>query len=214
MHVQMKSQTKYHLEFERQLDHQIDLLESSGRAEAPVRGIRVGEKTWEITDIQTGETIEVIPVENRKIVFVLDGDHVITDDFHVFSLAEKKNVQELNEMAVFFRREKVYPAYFASLPIFERPAYTYNQKAYYVFDTSRVVERLIAFFPFKETIEVWKWDSKTLPLGARGERTKRLTKEYRHTFEFSFDNLIPLPYPAQVLGPHEIGVQFTRSFVI
>src|SRR2546430_1420168 len=85
------------------LDQEIDLFDRFELLECPVRGINTGKEEWEITDIQTGEILEIIPVQNRKIVFVLDGDHVITDDFHVFSLSERKNVQELNEMAAFFR---------------------------------------------------------------------------------------------------------------
>lgn len=198
----MEEQTESLLELERQLDHQIDLLESFGRVEVPVRGIRVGKEAWEITDIQTSEAIEVIPVQNRKIVFVLDGDHVITDDFHVFSLAEKKNTQELNEMAAFFRGKEPLPGYFASLPASEQGVYTYNQRVHCVFDTNRVVEKLLTFFTYEDAFDVWIWNG------------KELEKDYRHRFESTFDKVVPMPHSSQILGPNEVGFQFTRSFVV
>src|SRR5437016_1122243 len=104
-----------------QIDKEIEVFERIGHVEIPVRGISIDEGEWKIVDIQTGETLEVIPTDGvKEITFVLDGDHVIDGDFHVFSLSQRKNIQDLKEMREFM--EQAGGKFYESLPAPEKYA--------------------------------------------------------------------------------------------
>lgn len=196
-------------------DKEIEVFERIARVEIPIRGIGVYEDrfSWRIYDIQTGELLEkILPGENREIVCILDGDHVITGDFKLFSLREKREVQDLKEMKDFFGRDNPLPSFFKTLPASQEYTYSFGGRGYEVFEPSRVVEKVV--LRGERSIDVWNWN----PNAVRGERSEtagRLKREY--TFEFKADivsDLIPLPEPSQVLSKYEVGVEFPNAFVV
>lgn len=180
-------------------DKDAEVFERIGALEIPARGIYGQSWDWNILDVQTGEILD--PFEKREeIVFVLDGDHVITNDYHVFSLSKRKNVQELKDMKESFKDWEFRTSHFISLPAPEKYSFTdirgNEGKGYAVFDPNTPVRKLIA--QYGDEIGVWSWSTSE----ARGERSEhgKLKKDYAFSHPGWRVKIFPLPRSSQILG--------------
>lgn len=184
------------------LPREAQLFEERKFLEFPVQGIRVRRKEWEIADVRSGEVIRRVPAVQR-VLFVLDGDHVITEDLELFS-TEGKSLQNLKELKEFGMASGID---FRSLPAPEKYAYTYGDfgsqfSTTPVFEPHEVVKKLVVFEKGKKKIGVWNWDGKTL--------------DYEYTFEFDEEvrNVVPLPSRSQMIRYNEVAILLSGFFVI
>src|SRR5579883_1584838 len=182
------------------------------RVEYPIRGIHVNGLSREILDVQTGKVLESFEVSKRhkagvkevKILCVLDGDHVITDDYWVFSLAEKQKIQNLTEMRELYGR---FGVEFTSLPAPKDYVYVYEGHSHAVFDPDYAVKKLVTYSRPGHMVGVWTWSEKWLK------------KDYIHDFgdprKFEVKGeIFGLPRAAQILGEGEIEIKFRDSFAV
>lgn len=199
------------------MDKQIEVFEKTAKVEHQIWGLQQRYKGVGIVDIQSGEVLETIPGP-EGVLFVLDGDHVITGDFHVFSLREKRNIQDLKEMReVAGEREHWQYSVGVFLPAPQKYAFAYREHGYEVFDPRRAMKKFIFYIPMGNFIQVWDWNTSA----ERSKAGNVLRKEY--TFDQFVDSkgernfiasAFSLPKQAQVLGPNEIGVAGDNSFFI
>lgn len=75
---------------------------------------------WEIFDLESGKLLQAFPKSESQIVVVLDGDHFLATN-GVYSISQKKKVQEVEEIHDFFGEENWK---FEVLPAPERYEYT------------------------------------------------------------------------------------------
>src|SRR5579883_1166363 len=189
------------------LKSEIEVFQKIGYVEIPVRGIVTYPDDWEIADLETGETLDSIPMKKRReILFVLDGDHVLTKDFHVFSFPQKKDIQELKEMKKLFGGYLPESRSFSSFPVNQNYVYTSGGDPHSVFDPNISVEKLVIHVGNK--IEIWGWNSK-----GQGA-TPVLSKDYELSFEGIIWKIIPLPARSRIEESFEVGIVFLDSFTI
>jgi hypothetical protein len=178
-----------------------EAFRKSGKLEIPLLGINTSLGIWTIIDVQSGAPLRTINMETtRRILVVLDGENVITDDLSVFSLKKQKDVQDLQEIREFLGGE-AYPSSFASLPGPDNYVYVFNEEGHSVFEPGVTTKKLVIHR--ENTIQVWSWSS--------GE----LSKDY--TFEFEeeiLEKVLPLPKASQIRGENEIGLMLPSSFVV
>lgn len=169
------------------------------RLEYPIRGVHtLKKKKWEIFDIGTGELLETLKVGKGRFIFVvLDGEHVITDDYKVFSLEEKKNTQDIREMEKFFGTSSEEKRNFLTLPGPEKYEYVYQGESESAFEHLEA-KKLVLYADGGKKIEVWSWGG------------QKLKKDYTHEFPYKIESIIVPPGSQEF----EIGVCFSDSFLI
>lgn len=197
-----------------EIDREVDIFDKLGRFEYPVRGLvemhEGGEYVRRIYDVQTGELLSSIPptANYNRIVFVLDGDHGITQDHKVYSFSKMKVVQEIQDMAEFFK-QTAQSRYFTSLSIPEKYAYSACfsitiPEVYAVFDPDLTEKKFVTHRHIDpDRIAVWGWNG------------KEVKKEYEFDFKAPVHQVISLQKVARLSSESEVAIAlYGRSFVI
>lgn len=192
------------------------------RVEYPIRGIQVRPEwnlrqptlkpkiaTWKVVDVKTGKTLESFEGPNERILLVLDGDHVLTKDFTIYSISEWKEKQDVEGLRDFFgepeggefEREPT----LITFPANERYAYVVGRHSHEIFDPDKRIKKIAAFTRDEDitgSMSLWSWDG------------NKLEEESTFTFSEYPADILPLPERSQVLGGLEVMMTFENSFAI